>query len=129
MARAIEVVRAWGRRRDLPRSAELREGKNNSRKPKVASVQSGGRTLREHGGSWGDEGGNMLFELVISGLCAFVLSPCAKQTETVSAVLLGGPLRYPSHKKSPEHYPTLTVDADDVDPSSTAVPVAVVEDP
>jgi len=71
----------------------------------------------------------MVFQLIITGLCAFVLSPCKKNTTSVSAVFPGGPFKFSNTEKYPEHHPTLTVDVTDVDPMSTAMPMYVIEQP
>lgn len=69
----------------------------------------------------------MVFELIISGLCAFVLSPCGNNPTTVSAVFPGGPFKYPFEEAYPEHEATLTVETTFVDHESTWMPDDVVE--
>ena len=100
-------------------------------KPKDTSVYERGRTPRGLGGSRGEMGWNMIFDLTFSGLCAFVLSPCDQNTTKVSAVFPGGPFKFSDKNKDnyPAHHPILTVDVADVDPSSTALPMAVVAEP
>lgn len=71
----------------------------------------------------------MIFQLILSGLCAFIL-PCSDQSpdQSVKIVFPGGPFSIQSDK-FPEHAPMLIVDVTDVDPSSTAMPAGILDAP
>jgi len=73
----------------------------------------------------------MVFELILTGLCAFVLSPCDKKTDSVTAVFPAGPFDDKNgHQYKHVHRVNMAVDVLDIDgSSSTWMPDTIVEDP